>query len=106
MTLVDIFVNVLDGLDRKDALHVDMAAELPEPEAWMGNDPSIVDLMTSNLKSLPSVTSSEIGIGILVNGSLLSEWFRESFRTFPILHARSSWIIGTAGTSGKNDLVR
>ena len=75
-----------------------MTAELLEPEAWIGNNPLIVDLMASNHKCLSSVTSSEIGIGILVNGGLLSEWFRESFGTFAILHAWSSWIVGTTGS--------
>ena len=75
-----------------------MTAELPKPEAWIGNDPTIVDLITSNFICLSSVTSPEIGIGILVYGGLFSEWFRESFRTFAILHARSSWIVGIAGS--------
>ena len=75
-----------------------MTAEFPEPEAWIWNDPTIVNLMTSNLICLFSVMSPEIGIEILIDGGLLSEWFRESFRTFAILHARSSWIVGTAGS--------
>ena len=62
MTFVDVFVNILDGLDGEDALHVDMAMELLEPEAWIWNNPSIVNLMTSNHKCLSSVTSSEISI--------------------------------------------
>src|ERR1700679_3615260 len=74
-----------------------MAAKFPEPEAWIGNNPSIVDLMTSDLICLPSVMSSEIGIRILINGSLLSERFRESFGTFSILHVWSGWVVGTTG---------
>ena len=50
-----------------------MTAELLEPEAWIWNDPTIVDLMTSNLICLSSVTSPEIGIAILIEGGLLSE---------------------------------
>ena len=41
--------------------------------------------------------SPEIGIGILVNGVLLSEWFREPFGTLAILHAWSGWIVGAQG---------
>ena len=62
VTLVDVFVNVLDSLDRKDAFHVDVTSILPEPEAWIGNNPTIIDLMTSNLILLSSVTSPEIGV--------------------------------------------
>src|ERR1700679_3781502 len=75
-----------------------MAAKFPEPEAWIGNNPSIVDLMTSDHICLPSVMSSDIGIRILIHGSLLPERFRESFGTFAILHAWSSWVVRTAGS--------
>ena len=75
-----------------------MAAKLPKPEVWIGNSPLIVNLMTSNQKCLSCVTSPEIGIGILINGGLLSKWLRETFGTFAILHAWSSWIVGTAGS--------
>ena len=79
-------------------MHNNMTVELPEPEAWIENNPSVVNLMTSNLVCLSCVTSSEVGIRILINGGFVSEWFRETFGTFAILYAWSIWIIGTTGS--------
>jgi hypothetical protein len=33
-----------------------------------------------------------------LNGGVLSEWFREPFGTFAILHAGRGWIVGTTGS--------
>ena len=43
MALVDVFVDVLDSLDRTDTLHVDMAPVLPEQKDAEWNNSAIID---------------------------------------------------------------
>ena len=47
MALVDIFVDVLDPLDRPNTLYVDMASVLPEQKDAEWNDKTIVDLLAT-----------------------------------------------------------
>ena len=45
MALVDVLVNVLDGLDRSDTFHINVAAVFPQKIGAVGNHSSIVNLM-------------------------------------------------------------
>jgi hypothetical protein len=65
MALVDVFVDVLDGLDRCDPLDIDVAAVLPDEIRRIRNHPTVVYLLSSNLKGPSSITTTENGIGIL-----------------------------------------
>ena len=47
MALVDIFVDVLDPLDRSNTLYVDMASVLPEQKDAEWNDKMIVDFLAT-----------------------------------------------------------
>ena len=50
----------------------------------MCNHPQIVNLMTSDLKSLASVTSLEIGIGIIIDCGLITKGLWKRFGTLSI----------------------
>jgi len=63
---------------------------------WVRNNPMVINFMISNLVLLPSVTSPEVGIRVLIYGGLLSERLRETFRTFDIFHTGSIWILRTS----------
>ena len=71
MALVDMIVDVFDSFDWCNGLNIDMAAIFPNEIITMCNYPQIINLMTSDLKSLASVTSPEIGIGIIIDCGLI-----------------------------------
>ena len=47
VALVDIFVDVLDPLDRPNTLYIDMASVLPEQKDAEWNDKTIVDFLAT-----------------------------------------------------------
>jgi hypothetical protein len=55
MALVDIFVDVLQGLDGGDDLNVDVATILPYEIPAVGDDPAIVNILVPDAKGLASV---------------------------------------------------
>jgi hypothetical protein len=57
MALVDILVDVLQGLDGGDDLNVDVAAVFPYEIGTVSDDPAIVHLLSSDLKGLASVAA-------------------------------------------------
>ena len=68
MALVDIFVDVLDPLDRSNTLYVDMATVLPEQKDAKWNDKTIVDLLaTGKSVCLSSITTAEALVDVFVN---------------------------------------
>src|SRR6202023_1223389 len=96
MALVDILVDVLDASDRADALHVDMTAILPEQKDAEGN---IVNFhAVGEGICLFSVTTAEVGIRVIGDGGLVTEWLGKTLGALSILHALSSGILWTAGS--------
>jgi hypothetical protein len=55
MALVDILVDVFDGLDRCNGLEIDMATILPDEIGAVCDNPAIVNLPSMNLMCLSSV---------------------------------------------------
>ena len=49
IAFIDIFENLLDGLDRGDGLDVDMAMVLSDEIGRVSNDPTVVDLLSLDL---------------------------------------------------------
>jgi hypothetical protein len=85
MALVDILVDVFDGLDRCNGLEIDMTTILPDEIGTVCDDLAIVDLLSTNLMCLPSVPRPGWGIGILGNGGLISEGLWEILAALAIL---------------------
>jgi hypothetical protein len=73
-----------------------MATILPDEIGTVSDDPTIVNLLSSNLMCMSSVLTPGRSIGILGNGCLISEWLWKIFSASTILHARSIRIFGTA----------
>ena len=65
IAFIDIFENLLDGLDRGDGLDVDMAMVLSDEIGRVSDDPTIVDLLSPDLMCVSSVPASDGCIGIL-----------------------------------------
>jgi hypothetical protein len=84
VALVDIFVDVLQGLDGGDDLNVDVTAVLPQEIGIVGNHPAIVDLFPPDLKCLASVATPAGCIGILCDGGVLPEGFGKILGAFAI----------------------
>jgi hypothetical protein len=96
MALVHILVDVLDGLDRCNGLHIDVAPILPDQVPGVTHNPSIVHLLPANLNSPASVAMPGASIRVLSDGSLLLELLGKVFRAFAIDHARCIMILVTA----------
>src|SRR6266403_1322984 len=84
MTLVDIF----DGLNRCNRLHIDVASVLPDEILAVANDPSVVKEMSSNLNSLASVGAPSPCIRVISDCGVLSKGLRKPLSTGATLHAR------------------
>jgi hypothetical protein len=65
MALVHIPVDVPDGLDRCNRLHIDMAPILLDRVLGVTHHPSIVHLLPANLNSPASVAMPDASIGVL-----------------------------------------
>ena len=88
MALVHILVDVLDGLDRSNRLHIDVAPVLPDQVLGVTNHPAIISLPPSNLNSPASVATPGAGIRVLSDGCLLPELLGEALGALAIDHAR------------------
>jgi hypothetical protein len=84
VAFVDIFVDVLQGLDGGNDFDIDVAAVLPQEIGIVSDDPAIVHLLSFEQKSLASVTTSAACIGILRNGGVISEGFGKAFGAFAV----------------------
>ena len=95
MALVDVLVDVLDAANAKGGLYIDVAAKL-EKEDWdIRDDPSVVQLHTSDLMLPAIIRATKGGISLIIDGGDLSEWLRITFGAFPLLHARGMWVVST-----------
>jgi len=59
MSFVDIFVDILDSLDRSNALDIDMTAVLPDKPFAVWYNPAVINHMTAMLKLCSSVTATK-----------------------------------------------
>src|SRR6266498_2725934 len=66
MPFVDMFVDVLDGLDRRNALHIYMAVVLPDKPFAVWNNPVIITHMTTMLILCSSITATKNGESSLI----------------------------------------
>ena len=73
MALVHVFEDVLDSFDGGDALDVDVAMVLPDEIGTVSDHPAIVDLLSSNVMCLPTVSVPGGSIVILRNSHLIPE---------------------------------
>jgi hypothetical protein len=96
MALVHILVDVLDGLDRCNGLHIDVAPVLPDQILGVTHHPSIVHLLPANLNSPASVVTPGASIRVLSDGSLLPELLGKALGALAIDHARCIRILNTA----------
>ena len=97
MAFVDILENVLDSLDRGNRLDVNMAAVLPDEIGTVSEDPTIVDLLSSDLMCASSVPVFVGCIGILRDGCLIPEWLWKVLGALSILHARCISVVSATG---------
>ena len=96
MALVHILVDVLDGLDRCNRLHIDVAPILLDQVLGVTHYPAIVNLHPSNLHRPASVMMPGASIRVLSDNGLLSELLGKAFGALAIDHARHIPIIFTA----------
>src|ERR1700689_2029915 len=101
MTLVDILVDVFDGLERRGTLHIDVALILPDQIWTIRNHPAVVHLhiigANFNFASPSIVTSAIRGIGVFREGGGMAIRLREVFGALVILHASCLTIMFTTG---------
>ena len=66
MTFIDILVDILDGLDRSNGLHIDVTVIFPQKPWAIENHPAVVNFSlrftSTNFEFLSSVSSAEPGI--------------------------------------------
>jgi len=55
MALVDILVDVFDGLDRSNRLHIDITVILPDEISGVTDHPLVVNLLPTNLIRAPCI---------------------------------------------------
>src|SRR5882762_4728141 len=77
MALVDILVDVLDGTDGGYALHIDVAAVLPQQVGAVADHPAIVHLFAIDSVGLGCVPAAHVGIGIFSDSGGVPEWLGE-----------------------------
>jgi hypothetical protein len=101
MTLVDILVNILDGLERGSTLHIDVALILPDQIWTIRNHPAVVYIhiisANFNFESPSIVTSTIRGIRVFREGCGMAIRLREVLGALAILHASCLMIILTTG---------
>jgi len=77
MPLVDILMNVFDGVHVEGEFSIDMALKLKEQE-WRERDYiSVVHHMTSDVMMLAIIWATIKWVAIIINGSLLLKGSRE-----------------------------
>jgi hypothetical protein len=96
MALVHILVDVLDGLDRCNGLHIDVALILPDEKPGVTDHPTIVNLLAFDKVRVASVATPGASIGVLSHHGLLPEALGKALRTFVIDHAGCLGIVDTA----------
>jgi hypothetical protein len=101
VALVHILVDVLDGFDRGNGLHIDVTPVLPDEILAVTDNPSVVNpkpVAWPCKGGLPSVETSCPRIGVFSDCGTLIKGLREAFRAHTVLHARGILILSTAGT--------
>ena len=95
MAFVHIFVDVLDGFDRGDALNIDVTAIFPNEPWRMWYYPAIVNLFSIDNMFLSIISPPKVSIRVITDSCFISEWFWKAFRALVPIHARRLRILGT-----------
>jgi hypothetical protein len=97
MALVDIFENVLHSFDRGNGLDIDMAPILPNEIFAVTNNPSVIDMMCSDLNSLASVRAPSSCIRVISDSGMLPKGLGKPFCTLSASHTGCIGLVITAG---------
>ena len=87
MTLVEVLVNILDGVHIKGEFYIDVTLHLEEEERGIGNDPSVIYCKTTNFMLYTSVPTTIFWIAIVMNYGLIAEFLEIVLTVAPVLHA-------------------
>ena len=87
MTLVEVLVNILDGVHIEGEFYIDVTLHLEEEERGIGNDPSAIHCKTMNFMLYTSVPMMIFWIAILMNYGLTAEFLGIVLIVAPVLHA-------------------
>ena len=99
-SLMDVFVQVLDGLERADKFNVDVAFVFEKDPGVVRNDPPAVKQKVILLKGVTINGSSVLWVAMTImrQSSVGTEGFREFFTTDTIDHAgagKVGWATGS-----------
>jgi hypothetical protein len=97
MAFVDIFIDVLNGFDRRNALNIDMTAVLPDKPFAVWYDPAIVDHLTMVFILCSSITMTKNRVRVLIDSCLVLKGFWKRFGAASI-GIFDAWSIGIACT--------
>jgi hypothetical protein len=99
MALVDVFVNVLDSLDRSTDFKIDMTVEFGR-EVWViRNDITVVKDMAPGIGVGATIVGPSIfGITIIAKFSLFTKLLWKTLAALSINHARCIIVPSTART--------
>ena len=97
MALVDVLVNVLDGLDRYNPLKIDVIAIFPNEVRAVRHYPAIVNLLSIDLKWSSCIAMTKDSVRVLRKSSLILE------RLWKVLGAQtnsksSGWVSGSGNS--------
>ena len=100
MALVDVLVNVLDGLDGCNPLEIDVTAIFPDEVRAVRHYPAIVNLLSIDLKCSSCIAMMKDSIRVLRKSSLISErlWKVLGALLCLLIHAGGGCIVNTTGT--------
>jgi hypothetical protein len=88
MAFIDIFVDIFDGLDGCNGLHIDVAVIFPQKPWGIRDYPAVVNFSfrnsSTNFEFLSSVSSTEPGIRICIDNCLILEWLGKVFAALVI----------------------
>ena len=91
MALVHILVDLLDGLDRSNGLHIDVTAIPPNETPGVTDHPSVLNLLcpvpSTQLMCPDSVAPPGASIGVFSDSSVHPEQLRKACGTSAIDHA-------------------
>ena len=100
MALVDVLVNVLDGLDGCNPLEIDVTAVFPDEVRAVRHYPVVVNILSIDLECSSCITTTKDSIRVLSESSMISErlWKVLGALLCLLIHAWGCWIVNTTGT--------
>ena len=97
MAFVHILVDVLDGLNGGNGLHIDVTAISPDEVLGVADNPLVGDLLASNFMCLASVGAPCMCIRVISHRGVFPKWLWETLGTFAIDHTGGIRILLSAG---------